>query len=63
VRGIRSTAVTAVLLAVVAVAVTWPLFRHPATQVLDAPSLYGPASDRVQRDINLTLWTLGGRSS
>ena len=48
----------AALLGVVTVAVTWPLFRHPGTQVLDAPSLYGPASELVQRDINLTLWIL-----
>ena len=46
------------LFAALTVALTWPLFRHPATQVLDARSLYGPASVLVQRDINLTLWIL-----
>ena len=41
------------------VALTWPVFRQPATTVLDAVSLYGPAgADLVQRDINLTMWTL-----
>jgi len=50
--------VAAVVLAAITVGVTWPLFRHPATQVLDSPSLYGPASELVQRDINLTVWTL-----
>ncbi len=48
----------AVVLAVVTLAITWPLFQHPSTQVLDSPSLYGPASVLVQRDINLTLWIL-----
>lgn len=48
----------AVAVAAVTVAITWPLFRHPATQVLDSPSLYGPAAVLVQRDINLTIWTL-----
>jgi hypothetical protein len=48
----------AVVLAVVTFAITWPLFQHPSTQVLDSPSLYGPASVLVQRDINLTLWIL-----
>ena len=48
----------AALLVVVTITTTWPLFRHPATQVLDSPSLYGPASELVQRDINLTLWVL-----
>jgi hypothetical protein len=48
----------AVLFAVVTIAITWPLFRHPATQVLDSPSLYGDASVLVQRDIYLTLWIL-----
>jgi hypothetical protein len=46
------------LIGVVAIAITWPLFRHPGTQVLDSPSLYGPASELVQRDINLTMWVL-----
>jgi hypothetical protein len=48
----------ALLFAVVTIAITWPLFRHPSTQVLDSPSLYGPASVLVQRDINLTVWIL-----
>jgi hypothetical protein len=48
----------AAVLAVVTAAITWPLFQHPATQVLDSPSLYGPASVLVQRDINLTIWIL-----
>jgi hypothetical protein len=48
----------AALYAVVTVVLTWPLFRHPATQVLDSPSLYGDASVLVQRDIYLTLWIL-----
>ncbi|PYN79507.1 MAG: hypothetical protein DMD97_04605 [Candidatus Rokuibacteriota bacterium] len=46
------------LLALTTVAITWPLFRHPASTVLDTESLYGPASVLVQRDINLNIWTL-----
>jgi hypothetical protein len=44
--------------ALASVALTWPLFRHPATTVLDTPSLYGDAAVLIQRDINLTMWTL-----
>jgi len=50
--------VLAVVLAAAAVVLTWPLFRHPATTVLEAKSLYGPAATLIQRDINLTLWVL-----
>ena len=46
------------LLALTTVAITWPLFRHPASTVLDTESLYGPASVLIQRDINLNIWTL-----
>ncbi len=48
----------AAALAITFVVFTWPLLRHPATTVLDAVSLYGPASALVQRDINLTMWVL-----
>ena len=44
--------------ALLTVALTWPLFRHPATTVLDTFSLYGGASILIQRDINLTMWVL-----
>jgi hypothetical protein len=37
---------------------SWPLLRHPASTVLDTGSLYGPAAFLIQRDINLTMWTL-----
>jgi hypothetical protein len=40
------------------VAVTWPLFRHPGTTVLDCEPFYGGDAYLVQRDINLTLWVL-----
>ena len=56
--GWREPALAALLYALATVALTWPLFRHPATTVLDTRSLYGPASVLIQRDINLTLWTL-----
>jgi hypothetical protein len=48
----------AALLGVATIALTWPLFRHPATQVLDSPTLYGTAATLVQRDIYLTMWVL-----
>ncbi|HEV7732158.1 MAG TPA: hypothetical protein VGR62_08350 [Candidatus Binatia bacterium] len=48
----------AAALAITFVIFTWPLLRHPATTVLDAVSLYGPAAALVQRDINLTMWVL-----
>jgi hypothetical protein len=51
-------AVAAGLYAVATVAITWPLYRHPATSVLDTPSLYGESAVLIQRDINLTIWTL-----
>jgi len=44
--------------AIATIVLTWPLFRHPATTVLDTQSLYGDASILVQRDINLTVWAL-----
>jgi hypothetical protein len=44
--------------ALATVAVTWPVFRHPASTVLDTMSLYGDAWTLVQRDINLTMWIL-----
>jgi hypothetical protein len=56
--GWRAVAVAAGLYAVTTVAVTWPLYRHPATSVLDTPSLYGESAVLIQRDINLTIWTL-----
>jgi hypothetical protein len=41
------------------VVLAWPVFRAPAVTVLDTVSLYGPAgAGLVQRDINLTIWTL-----
>src|SRR5438552_6980752 len=46
------------LLALTTVAITWPLFRHPASPVLDTESVYGPPSLLLQRDINLNIWTL-----
>lgn len=47
------------LYACATVVLAWPLSRAPATTVLDAGSLYGPAGAAlVQRDINLTMWTL-----
>lgn len=46
------------LYAVLTIVVTWPVFRHPATTVLDIASLYGPDSIFIQRDIDLTMWTL-----
>jgi hypothetical protein len=54
----RWAAVGAVLYAGAAVVLTWPLFRHPGTTVLDTVSLYGPAAILIQRDINLTMWKL-----
>lgn len=44
--------------AVATFVVTWPVFRHPASSVLDTMSLYGDAWTLVQRDINLTMWIL-----
>ncbi len=44
--------------ALVTVAVTWPVFRHPASTVLDTTTLYGDAWSLIQRDINLTMWIL-----
>ena len=49
----------AVLFALATVALTWPLFRHPATTVLSAASVYTPPSSLlVQSDLNLTMWVL-----
>src|SRR5262249_58934559 len=56
--GWPAVAVAAGLYAAAAVAITWPLYRHPTTSVLDTPSLYGESAVLIQRDINLTLWTL-----
>ncbi|HEV7732155.1 MAG TPA: YfhO family protein [Candidatus Binatia bacterium] len=53
-----AVAVAAVAYALVTVAVTWPVFRHPASTVLDTQSLYGDAWSLIQRDINLTMWIL-----
>src|SRR2546426_5632892 len=39
--GWREPALAALLYAVATVVLTWPLFRHPATTVLDTRSLYG----------------------
>ena len=42
------------------VALTWPLFRQPATTVLDAVSLYGPAgAELVQRGHDLASSDIG----
>ena len=54
----RDVAIAAILYAVVTIAITWPLFRHPATSVLETRSLYGKSGVLVQRDINLTMWIL-----
>jgi hypothetical protein len=54
----RWVAAGTVLYAGATVVLTWPLLRHPGTTVLDTVSLYGPAAILIQRDINLTLWTL-----
>lgn len=54
----RAGAILGLGLAALTVLLTWPLFRHPATRVLDAASLYGGAAPLVQRDINLTMWVL-----
>lgn len=55
---LRCALILAAGLVAATVGVTWPLFRDPATGVLDAASLYGAASRLVQRDINLTMWVL-----
>jgi hypothetical protein len=54
----RAVLVCAVLTAILAIAVTWPLFAAPASRVLDATSIYAGAAPLVQRDINLTMWVL-----
>ena len=55
----RAASGAAVLFALATVVLTWPLFRHPATTVLAAPSVYAPpASLFVQSDLNLTMWVL-----
>jgi hypothetical protein len=38
--------------------VTWPLFRHPSTTVIDTRALYGRAAVLIERDIYLTTWIL-----
>lgn len=58
VRLWRGILVAATLYGVATIVLTWPLFRHPGTTVLDSESLYGPSSVLVQRDINLTMWVL-----
>ena len=58
-RASLDVALSLTLYLVLAVGVTWPLFRRPATTVLDAVTLYGPvASSLVQRDTNLNIWIL-----
>ncbi|MGH9578255.1 MAG: hypothetical protein ACRD3R_12525, partial [Terriglobales bacterium] len=54
----RTWAAIAILYVLAVVVLTWPVFRHPGTTVLDTKSLYGEASVLVQRDINLDMWTL-----
>ena len=54
----RAVAIATLLYVVSAIVVTWPLFRHPASTVLDTHSLYGEAWTLVQRDLNLTMWIL-----
>jgi hypothetical protein len=54
----RGVLLCAVLTAVLAIVVTWPLFAAPASRVLDATSIYAGAAALVQRDINLTMWVL-----
>jgi hypothetical protein len=54
----RSALVCAGLIAILTIVVTWPLFAAPASRVLDAASIYGPAASLVQRDVNLTMWAL-----
>lgn len=54
----RAPVAAALLGAFALIVLTWPVFRHPATTVLDTPSLYGDAAVLIQRDINLTLWVL-----
>jgi hypothetical protein len=56
--GWRVVAGAALCYAVATIALTWPLFRHPGTTVLDTKSLYGGASVLIQRDINLSMWAL-----
>jgi hypothetical protein len=56
--GLRDVVVAALVYAVATVAITWPLFRHPGTTVLETRSLYGPAIVPIQRDVNLTMWIL-----
>lgn len=51
-------ALAAVAYAIATIVVTWPVFRHPTSTVLDTMSLYGEAWTLVQRDINLTMWIL-----
>jgi hypothetical protein len=54
----RAAAIAALLYAVAAIVLTWPLFRNPGSTVLDTRSLYGEAWTLVQRDVNLTMWIL-----
>ncbi len=54
----RSALFCAGLIAILTIVVTWPLFAAPASRVLDAASIYGPAASLVQRDVNLTMWAL-----
>jgi len=56
--GPRAILAAAAAIALTLVVLTWPLYRHPTTRVLDAKSLYGGAEFLVQRDINLTMWAL-----
>jgi len=57
-RLVPGIVAAALLYATATVALSWPLFRHPGTTVLDTQSLYGKASILVQRDVNLTIWAL-----
>ncbi len=57
--SIAASAAAALCCALGLVVLAWPVFRAPGVTVLDTVSLYGPAgAGLVQRDINLTIWTL-----
>jgi hypothetical protein len=60
-RVVAPALLLAALYGALFVGTTWPLYRAPASTVLDTASLYGDR-DFIQRDTNLSLWVLAWTS-